>query len=371
MFSEQDYHFMAKAVQLAKTPLFSPHPNPRVGCVIVKNGVLIGQGYHAYAGGPHAEANALSSALTSVSGDVKDATVYVTLEPCSHHGKTPPCADALVNAGVKRVVIAMVDPNPKVSGQGVERLRSAGVAVETGLMEAQAALLNRGFIKRMKQGLPWVRSKIAISLDGRTAMANGESQWITSQQARADVQKLRARSDAILTGVGTVLADNPRLTVRDLDDARGKLRQPLRVVVDSQLRIHEQAKILQESGETWIATINREMNKSFPANATVQQFSNKGGTVDLNELLSRLAAHEISEVHVEAGSQLNGCLLSEQLIDELIVYMAPVVMGDTARGMFHLPNLKQMQDRVHFSIADFRMVGQDVRVTFTPQYRNP
>jgi len=367
MLSEQDYTFMAKAIQLASTPIFSPHPNPRVGCVIVKAGKIVGQGFHAYAGGHHAEVNALNNAVDGVDS-LKCATVYVTLEPCSHHGKTPPCADALINAKVKRVVIGMLDPNPIVSGSGVTRLKEAGIEVDVGLLQLQAELLNRGFIKRMKFGMPWVRTKIAMSLDGRTAMANGESQWITGAEARQDVQRLRAQSDAILTGSRTVLADDPQMTVRDIDDGAGKFRQPLRVVVDGQLKTDGTASIFNQSGKTWITTLQNDLAKHFPDNVAVKSYAEKSGYVDLTEVLADLAANEVNEVHVEAGAVLNGVLLAEKLIDELVVYMAPVVMGDMARGLFHLPHLHEMKDRIHFSTNDVRCVGKDIRLIFKPSY---
>ncbi len=366
MFSEQDYTYMAKAIQLASTPIFSPHPNPRVGCVIVKADRVIGQGFHAYSGGPHAEVNALNNATDSVKG----ATVYVTLEPCSHHGKTPPCADALINADVKRVVIAMLDPNPVVSGNGVARLKEAGIEVVSGLLLQQSEQLNRGFIKRMKVGMPWVRTKIAMSIDGRTAMANGESQWITGSEARHDVQRLRAQSDAILTGTGTVLADNPRMNVRDIEDCTGKFRQPLRIVIDGQLKSDAKAAIFNQSGESWIATLSDVGAQQFPDNVIVKSYSEKSEHVDLTEVLTDLAANEINEVHVEAGAVLNGVLLAENLIDELVVYMAPTIMGDMARGLFHLPQLNEMKDRLYFTTTDVRCVGNDIRLSFKPNY-NP
>jgi len=364
MFSEQDYMFMAKAIQLASTPIFSPHPNPRVGCVIVKANRIIGQGFHAYAGGPHAEVNALNDA----SENVNDATAYVTLEPCCHYGKTPPCVDALIQAEVKRVVIAMLDPNPLVAGNGVTGLKEAGIEVETGLLGQQAEQLNRGFIKRMKLGTPWVRSKIAMSIDARTAMANGESQWITGSEARQDVQYFRAQADAILTGSATVLADNPRMTVRDIDDRAGKSRQPLRVVIDGQLKSDAKATIFNQSGESWIATLSDVGVQRFPDNVIVKSYSEKSEHVDLTEVLTDLAANEINEVHVEAGAVLNGVLLTEKLIDELVVYMAPTIMGDMARGLFHLPQLNEMKDRIQFTTTDVRCVGKDIRLTFKPNY---
>jgi len=380
MFSECDYQFMAKAIKLAETPVFSPHPNPRVGCVIVtfhkENGQIVGEGFHEFAGGPHAEVNALNDAAERKM-DVMGATAYVTLEPCSHHGKTPPCADTLIRAGITRIVIAMLDPNPLVAGTGKAKLENAGIRVDSGLLKAEAESLNKGFIKRMKFGLPWVRSKIAMSLDGRTAMASGESQWITGSEARKDVQRLRVKSDAILTGSGTVLADDPKMTVRDIEELAAEstetMRQPLRVIVDRQLKTRATAAILNQPGDSWIATTqarkqaNGESEK-FSEKVTVKTYREKASHVDLAELLADLAANQINEVHVEAGAVLNGVLLDEKLIDELVVYMAPTVMGDSARGLFHLPQLQEMSERFHFSTNDVRCVGNDIRLSLTPRY---
>lgn len=355
---------MARAIQLAEKPIFSPHPNPRVGCVIFKDGFILGEGFHAFAGGPHAEVNALNS----LSGSAEGATAYVTLEPCCYHGKTPPCVEALIAAKVKRVVVAMLDPNPKVSGKGISLLHEAGIEVESGLLQEQAEKLNVGFIKRMKFSKPWVRTKIAMSFDGRTAMLSGESQWITGPDARQNVQLLRARADAILTGSGTVLVDNPKMTVRGIEDSNGKARQPLRVIVDSERKLDRGLEIFQQTGQCLLAVLSSSSKDNFSSNVTVKCYSEKAGHVDLNELLDDLASREINEVHVEAGSRLNGALLSSGLIDEIVVYVAPTIMGSEAKGLFDLPGLSEMKDRVQLSIVDTRIVGRDICFKLRPEY---
>lgn len=360
MFSAADHQYMAQALRLAERGLYTTTPNPRVGCVIVKDGKLVGEGWHERAGGPHAEVHALRQAGAAAQG----ADVYVTLEPCSHHGRTPPCAQALVDAGVRRVVAAMGDPNPRVDGGGLALLRTHGIATSCGLMEAQARQLNPGFIARMTRGRPWFTLKIAASLDGRTALANGVSQWITGPAARGDVQRRRARSCAILTGIGTVLADDPRMTVRELDIGR----QPLRVVVDSRLRIPLDSKILQ-GGSTLIACLPGQAQKAEQLRAlgaTVLDLPASEGQVCLTSLLQALAAHEINEVLVEAGTTLNGALLRLGLVDELLLYYAPTLLGADARGMFALPELTEMSQRVDLDILSLDQVGQDIRVRARP-----
>ncbi len=366
MTTAQDHRFMGRAMQLARSGLYSPHPNPRVGCVLVQQDEIIGEGWHAYSGGPHAEIVALNRTSKTTQG----ATAYVTLEPCSHHGRTPPCVEALIEAGIARVVVAMQDPNPLVSGKGLQRLMGAGIKVETGLLAEEAETLNLGFIKRMRHGTPYVRSKLAMSLDGRTAMASGESKWITGSAARADVQRLRAASSAILTGIGTVLSDNPRLTVRleasdlGMPTPETSLTSPLRVVVDSQLRIPLDAEILQQAGKTLIFSCHHSIEK-------IAQLTEMGAEVvllqgkrpDLRGVLEALAARDINEVMVEAGSLLNGELLSQNLVDEMVIYMAPCLMGDGAKGLFHLPELNAMQDKVALKIVDIRAIGKDWRIT--------
>ena len=408
MFSAADNEYMAQALRSAEQGLFSTSPNPRVGCVLVRDGKIVGTGWHQRAGEPHAEALALREA-----GDAaKGATAYVTLEPCSHFGRTPPCADALVASGVSRVVMAMQDPNPLVSGKGVGKLRGAGIAVECGLMKAAARELNIGFVARMTRGTPWVRSKIAMSLDGRTALSNGVSQWITGSEARRDVQRWRARSCAVLTGIATVLADDARLTVRDIDAAaptrwgealrcgtggqagecaRDILRQPFapaarqpwRVVLDSQLRLPLSAKILSGGRETVAAepsdsprcppcgggvlvyTAARDAAKSAALEklgVTVCVVANEQGRVDLPAMLKDLAQRGINEVLVEAGSVLNGALLQAGLVDELVLYFAPQLLGDAARGMASLGELVRLDQRVELQWQDVRQVGNDLRV---------
>lgn len=350
---------MARALRLARRGLCTTDPNPRVGCVLVRDGEIVGEGWHERAGGPHAEVHALVQAGERARG----ATAYVTLEPCCHHGRTPPCADALVAAGVARVVAAMVDPNPKVGGEGLARLVAAGIAVESGVMQAEAEALNPGFIMRMRHGRPFVRCKLAMSLDGRTAMANGESKWITSEAARHDVHHLRARSSAIMTGVGTVLADDPALTVR-LDGE--KIRQPLRVVLDTHLRTPPQARLLDAPGRTLIVTASRNQvlhDALARDNVTVVTLSEYDDSIDLPAVMRYLAAQQINEVLLEAGATLNGAMLRAGLIDELIIYMAPHLMGDAARGLFHLPGLVGMDQRIKLEILDIRAVGKDWRIT--------
>jgi len=358
-----DNFYMSKALQLARKGLYSTQPNPRVGCVIVLNNEIIGEGYHQHAGGPHAEIHALNQAGLKVKG----ATAYVSLEPCSHHGKTPPCADALVDAGIKRVVCAMLDPNPLVAGRGIEKLKQAGVETESGLMQLEAEAINPGFIKRMKTELPFVRIKLAMSLDGRTAMASGESKWITGSHARADVQKFRARSSVVLTGSGTVIADDPSMNVRvsaedlQMDGGVKNVHQPLRAIVDSQLSVSLNSKIFKQSGETLVFSTQQAKHA-----ITLAEKNNK---IDLHELLKYLAnEHQANEVHVEAGSELCGALLAENLVDEIVVYMAPHIMGDSAKGLFHLPALDKMSERLGLEIKDIRSIGKDWRITAIPKY---
>ena len=361
MLNEHDYHFMREALALAADGLYTTMPNPRVGCVVVKDSVIVGRGAHLRAGEPHAEVHALREAGELARG----ADVYVTLEPCSHHGRTPPCADALVAAGVKRVFAAMQDPNPRVAGSGLARLQSQGISVSSGLLEAEARALNPGFISRMARGRPYVRSKIAASLDGRTALANGVSQWITGEEARADVQHWRARSCAVLTGMGTVLLDDPQMNVREAGLLALKSgKQPLRVVVDSRLRLSPQARILQ-GGSVLIAYASQ----NEPALAALQSAGAEclhlpadDGRVDLHKLLQVLDSREINEVLVEAGQVLNGALLQAGLIDEFIFYYAPLLLGSDARGMFELPAMTAMSQRINLQLLSIDRVGADLRV---------
>jgi diaminohydroxyphosphoribosylaminopyrimidine deaminase/5-amino-6-(5-phosphoribosylamino)uracil reductase len=365
MISSVEY--MQQAIRLAKKGLYTTDPNPSVGCVLVKDKEVVGEGWHQRAGEAHAEINALAQA-----GDkAKGATAYVTLEPCSHTGKTPPCADALINAGVKKVIAAMKDPNPLVAGDGLKKLQDAGIEVESGLLESQARELNPGFIKRMESGRPFVRVKLAMSLDGRTAMASGESQWISGQASRNDVQRMRAESSAILTGIDTVLADDPSMNVRlnaeELGlDANQALRQPKRIVLDSRFRMPADAKICNVEGECYVyTTVNIDGKDSYPF--IIETCGSQDGKIDLRLLLDDLAKKEINLLHVEAGSVLCGALLKNDLVDEIIIYMAPHIMGDGAKGLFHLPGLEKMKDRLSLSIKDVRSIGSDIRITARPE----
>lgn len=348
---------MARALQLAARGLFTTSPNPRVGCVIVRDGHVVGEGWHERAGSPHAEVNALQTAGEAARG----ATVYVTLEPCSHHGRTPPCAEALINAGVTRVVAAMSDPNPLIAGGGIAMLTLAGITAEVGLMEAEARALNPGFISRMTRQRPWLRLKTAATLDGKTALANGASQWITGEAARADVQRLRARACAILTGSGTVLADNPRMTVRDVDIGR----QPLRVVVDSGLRTPVDAAILPALIVCHHADPGRR-SALEQAGAEVVELPGADGRVDLAALLTLLAQRGVNELHVEAGAALNGALLAARLVDEWVAYVAPMTVGDSARGLFGHPALTSLDAAARFHLRDVRQIGGDLRLALLP-----
>ncbi|MFW1676572.1 bifunctional diaminohydroxyphosphoribosylaminopyrimidine deaminase/5-amino-6-(5-phosphoribosylamino)uracil reductase RibD [Pontibacter sp. JAM-7] len=365
-----DRTYMARALQLAAKGTWTTDPNPRVGCVLVHGGRIVGEGYHRRAGEGHAEVNALSQAGSSANG----ATAYVTLEPCSHFGRTPPCAEALINAGVSRVVSAMVDPNPQVAGRGIERLQAAGIETQSGLLEAEAASLNPGFIKRMRTGLPFVRVKLASSLDGRTAMDSGESQWITGPAARADVQQLRARSSAVLTGVESILHDDSALTVRSnelkLADAEAiAQRQPLRVVLDSRARLPMTARILQQPGRTMVVTCSEDTAALTQAGAEVKQFAaDSDGRVPLLPLLRWLAAEQqCNELLVETGANLAGALLQAQVVDELVVYQAMTLLGSDARPLVSLP-LTKMQQQVRLQRLDSRWLGDDLKLTLRPEY---
>ena len=356
MFSPVDQQHMAEALRLAAQGLYSATPNPRVGCLIVRDGAVVGTGWHEKAGGPHAEIVALGAAGAQARG----ATAYVTLEPCSHHGRTPPCADALIEAGIVRVVAAMQDPNPQVGGAGFARLRAAGIAVESGLLQTQAHELNIGFVARMSRGRPWVRMKIAASLDGRTALANGRSQWITGAEARRDGHAWRARACAVLTGIGTVSDDDPQLNVREVPTPR----QPLKIVVDSRLQLPLSAKLLQ-SGPVLVAAALEDqaaMAALKDKGAEVVVLPNAQGKVDLEALMRELAQRELNEVHVEAGFKLNGSLLRAGMVDELLVYLAPNILGDSARAMFALPELADLEQRRLVQFADVQTMGSDLRI---------
>ena len=360
MFSSTDHEYMAQALRLAEKGLCTTTPNPRVGCVIVRAGKVVGTGWHERAGESHAEIHALAQAGELAQG----ATVYVTLEPCSHHGRTPPCAEALIKAGVGRVVMAMVDPNPQVAGEGLTQLQQAGIQTDIGLLEEEAYQLNIGFVSRMTCGRPWLRLKIAASLDGKTALNNGVSQWITGAAARRDVHRLRARSCAVLTGIGTVLADDPMLNVREVETTR----QPLRVVVDSALRMPPTAKMLLAE-ETLVVTASSDPAKAGrlrEAGAEVLVLPPLDGRVDLARMLDELGQRGINEITVEAGRGLSGALVQQGLVDEFVIYFAPLLLGDRARGMFDLPELIAMDERRELRIADVAMVGRDVRIRALP-----
>ena len=367
VWSAADHRHMARAMQLAARGLNSTPPNPRVGCVIASGETVVGEGWHRQAGGPHAEVYALQAA-----GDkARDATAYVTLEPCCHQGRTPPCSEALRKAGIRRVVYAAQDPNPQVNGGGGQALLAAGIEVSSGLLAAESERLNAGFFMRMRRGRPLVRCKIAASLDGRTALADGRSQWISGEPARLDVQRLRAQSSAVLTGIGTVLADDPRLNVRGLADgalADGTSRQPLRVILDSGFRTPPDALLLSVPGEVLIFGAGRvEKGAALEARgARVETLACTDGRVSLAAVMQRLAELQINELLVEAGPVLNGALLAAQLVDELIIYQAAHVLGSTARGMFELPPLPAMDERPGFELLEVRHLGADLRLTCRP-----
>ena len=369
MFTDFDHSAMRRALALAARGLGTTDPNPRVGCVIAQGERIVGEGWHERAGEAHAEVAALQAA----GGRAAGATVYVTLEPCSHHGRTPPCVEALIGARVARVVYAVADPNPQVDGQGAARLREARVRVEGGLLEAEATELNCGFLKRMRYGRPWVRAKLAMSLDGRTALANGASRWISSEAARQDVQQWRVRSSAILTGVGTVLADDPRLDVRlaETDEGgAGARRQPLRVVLDSALRTPPEARLFSVPGEVLILS-------ALPANdprweprgaalasqgARIETLPAEGNRVPLFMALERLGELEVNELQVEAGATLTGALVRPALVDELLVYVAPKLLGPQALPLVGLPPLRDLADAPSFELIELRDLGGDARL---------
>jgi diaminohydroxyphosphoribosylaminopyrimidine deaminase/5-amino-6-(5-phosphoribosylamino)uracil reductase len=359
-FSAFDHQMMTNALRLAERGAYTAKPNPMVGCVITKGGLVVGQGWHARAGDAHAEVVALQAA-----GDAaKDATVYVTLEPCAHTGMTGPCADALIAAGVKRVVAAMRDPFPQVDGAGFERLRAAGIEVQSGLMEAQAQKLNRAFISRVTRGRPWVRVKLAVSLDGRTAMASGESQWISGPESREDVHRWRARCGALITGAGTILKDDPRLTVR-LPEGEAVVA-PLRVVLDPGLATIARGRVREGDAPTlYVHGETTKVPRGFTAEiAAVPEIQSR---LDLNRVLTLLAERGINEVQLEAGATLTGSFLAHGLVDELLLYVAPVIMGEDARPMFDGLGLIQMSERMRFKPVDSRRFGVDTRIVLEPE----
>tara|TARA_B100000029_G_scaffold511396_1_gene605331 strand:+ start:589 stop:1701 length:1113 start_codon:yes stop_codon:yes gene_type:complete len=359
---EQEY--MSRAVQLAHKGLYTTDPNPRVGCVLVKADEIVGEGWHERAGGPHAEKVALEQAGEKASG----STAFITLEPCCHFGRTGPCVDSLIEAGISRVVCSVVDPNPLVAGVGISKLENAGINVDIGLCSDLAVNLNAGYFRRMKTGRPLVRSKLAVSLDGKTALANGDSQWITGEASRADVHTWRARSSAVLTGVGTVLSDNPSLNAR-LSRSNIDVMQPYRIVIDSKLQTPLDAKLVDLPGDL-VIFINQET--FLKSNKKVNRFIEQGVAIesvpgaeqcDLNVVMRRLGDLEINEVWVEAGARFNGALLEAGLIDEIIIYVAPCVLGDDSRGMFSIEPFKMLEEKIQFKYEDIRNFGQDIRIT--------
>ncbi|HJV28490.1 MAG TPA: bifunctional diaminohydroxyphosphoribosylaminopyrimidine deaminase/5-amino-6-(5-phosphoribosylamino)uracil reductase RibD [Aromatoleum sp.] len=360
-FSATDHRAMARALELAALGLHSTTPNPRVGCVLIRDGEVVGEGWHRRAGEAHAEIEALRVAGEAARG----ATAYVTLEPCSHHGRTPPCADALVAAGVASVVAAMEDPNPLVAGRGLARLRAARIPATAGLMADEARELNIGFVSRMTRGRPWLRLKAAGTLDGKTALNNGVSQWITGEAARRDGHRWRARACAILTGIGTVRKDDSQLTVRAIPCDR----QPARVLVDARLEVPLSAKILQ-GGTTLIAAATGDEAKIAELTARgveIMMLPNSQGKVDLSALMLELGRRGFNEVHAEAGFRLNGSLLREGCVDELLLYLAPMLVGDAAQGLFNLAELTRLDEAVRLDVRDLRRVGEDLRLIARPR----
>jgi len=365
-FSQQDHMFMQRALMLAKQAHYTTSPNPRVGCVIVRNNEIVGEGYHVKAGEGHAEVNAIKQAKTLTQG----ATAYVTLEPCSHFGRTPPCAEALVKAGIKHVVVAMVDPNPKVSGKGLKILETAGVTTAHGLLEAAARALNPGFIQLMTTGKPYIRCKVAASLDGKTAMANGESQWITSPDARRNVQQLRAQSCAIITGADSVIFDNAKMNVRweELGELResyiqSTVRQPVRVIIDSQNRLTPDLDIF--TIESPILIVNRHIETKYQWPYFVEQISvalNKQ-KLDLDAVVLELSKRGYNDILIESGAKLAGAFIEQNLVDELILFQAPKLMGGDAKSLLNMPTIESLSDAKKLTFTDIRMIGKDIRIT--------
>ncbi|MDR0806940.1 MAG: bifunctional diaminohydroxyphosphoribosylaminopyrimidine deaminase/5-amino-6-(5-phosphoribosylamino)uracil reductase RibD [Enterobacteriaceae bacterium] len=367
---QTDAKFMARALELARMGRFTTTPNPNVGCVIVRDGVIVGEGYHQKAGEPHAEVHALRMA-----GELaKGATAYVTLEPCSHHGRTPPCADALINAGIARVVAAMQDPNPEVAGRGLYRLQQAGINVEHGLMMAEAEAVNRGFFKRMRTGFPYLQLKLAASLDGKTAMASGESQWITGADSRRDVQQFRAQSSAILSTSATVLADNPSLNVRwsELDNRvqafypEDKLRQPVRIILDAHNRLTPDLKLFSLSGDILLVR-SQKGDENWQPNVEQLIIPEHNGAIDLVVLMMQLGRRQINTIWTEAGATIAGALLQAGLVDELVLYLAPKLLGDNARGLCKFAGIDQLSQAPQFTLHDVQQIGDDLRLRLQPR----
>jgi diaminohydroxyphosphoribosylaminopyrimidine deaminase/5-amino-6-(5-phosphoribosylamino)uracil reductase len=367
MFPINDEYWMAQALQVARKGFYSTHPNPRVGCVVVSKQTRVSQGWHEFSGGPHAEINAIEN--TSIP---PASYFYVTLEPCSHQGKTPPCVDELIRLKPARVIIAMQDPNPLVAGQGIEKLKAAGIEVVQGTLESEARALNAGFVSRMERKRPFLRLKMAMSLDGRTALANGASRWITGEAARFDVQRLRAQSSAIMTSAATIIADDPLLNLRLTKAELGQVtevREPVRVVLDSKLRLTGNEKIFGTGGAIWIYTLsnnNADLDRLKDSGASVKVLeTSSNGHIDLVQLMSHLAAREINEVHSECGATLAGALIRQQLVDELVVYIAPHLLGNQSRGLFDLGEITNMDSRVNCRIDEIRQIGEDIRLRMT------
>ena len=355
---------MSQALELAEKGRFTSHPNPRVGCVITRNDKVLGTGWHMKTGGAHAEINAMNDASCHLRG----ATAYISLEPCSHHGRTPPCTEAIIRAGISRVVIAAPDPNPQVSGAGIKALRAAGIAVDAGLMAEPANELNKGFIYRMTRGRPYVRCKSAVSLDGKTALAAGASRWLTGAASRQDVQELRAASSAVMTGINTILVDDPRLNVRVVDTAG---RQPLRIVLDRNLRFPVAARMLSEDGTTILFTRNgnERLHTNLERAGACVHFIDESEDNFLNSVLQELAStYEVNDLLLEAGAKISGSMLSRRLIDELVVYQAPIILGSGAIDMMELPTIINMDDRYKLDLLDFRRIDEDWRFVFKPRY---
>ena len=367
-FSPQDVAFMQLALDLAKQGEFTTTPNPSVGCVLVKDGKVVGKGFHAKAGEPHAEVMALREAGENARG----ATAYVTLEPCSHFGRTPPCAKGLVEAGVSKVIAAMCDPNPQVAGKGLQILTDAGIESAVGLLEENAEQLNKGFLKRMRTGKPFVQLKLAMSIDGKTAMASGESKWITGAQARADVQQYRAKASAILSTSQTVLADDPSLNVRweelPSDVKAGypqeKLRQPVRVILDSSHKVRSDFKVFLTESPVWLVGEDDYSLTGFPPFTDYLKLDKNQGETRLQALMAELGKRQINTLWVEAGATLAGALIAENLVDELIIYMAPKLLGDQARDLCHLPNLTQLADAPLWQLQSCEPVGDDLKLIY-------
>ena len=364
MTRDADQRWMARALELAERGVETTDPNPAVGCVLVAGGKVVGEGWHERAGGPHAERMALDAAGDAAAG----ATAYVTLEPCGHTGRTPPCVDALIDARVARVVYAVDDADPRTAGQSTARLEAAGVAVSRGVCSAQARDLNRGFFSRHSRGRPWITLKLAMSLDGRTAMASGESQWITGEAARADVHRWRARASAVLTGIGTVLADNPRLTARQPSAAS---RQPMRVVLDSRLRTPADAALIGDDTLVLVgAQVDTARTAGFPA--TVRAVPGADGRIDLHAAAALLATEfEVNELLIECGPALAGAWLDSGLVDQVLIYTAPMLLGDAARGLAHLPGVERLDQAIVLEDAQWQQIGRDWRIIARPVLAGP